>query len=345
MTKSVGAIDEVAAEWVVRLGSDQRTHADEDAFRAWLEQDPAHAQAYADCAALWHAVGELVSTSEAHTTLKPLRAPAPVKRRFNRRMVVLSALGTAVALAAAFIGPLVDNGVSTIQTAVGEQRRVQLADGSGVFLNTGTKLRVKLMATQRLIFIDRGQAFFEVAKDINRPFRVFAGRTEIRALGTAFEVRRTGDGIQVTLEEGKVAIYRGEDGSSELLGAPPPTVTSPDSTFSRGTSERLAVLTPGEQAVFKSTESVAIGKVDLTKTQAWRYGRMILDNAPLGDVISDLNRYGGVQIILADPRLADIRVSGVFHTGRPEDFIESVTAAFPVEIAREDKQTIVLKPH
>lgn len=70
---------------------------------------------------------------------------------------------------------------------------------------------------------------------------------------------------------------------------------------------------------------------------------MILDNAPLGDVISDLNRYGGVQIILADPRLANIRVSGVFHTGRPEDFVESVTAAFPVEIAREDKQTIILR--
>lgn len=248
MTRRDGAIDEVAAEWVVRLGSDQRTHADEEAFRAWLEQNPAHAQAYADCAALWHAVGELVSTSEAHTTLKSLRTPAPARRRFNRRMVVFSGVGTALAVAAGFIGPLVVNGASTMQTAVGEQRRVQLADGSDVFLNTDTKLRVKLMATQRLIVLDRGQAFFEVAKDINRPFRVFAGRTEVRALGTAFEVRRIGDGIQVTLEEGKVAIYRGEDGA-ELLGASPPTVTSPDRFLSRGTSEQLAVLTPGEQAV------------------------------------------------------------------------------------------------
>jgi transmembrane sensor len=345
MSKSVGAIDEVAAEWVVRLGSDQRTHADEEAFRAWLEQDPAHAQAYADCAVLWDAVGEFVSTSEAHTMLKPLRTPAPVERRFSRRVVVFGAVGTVLAVAAGLIGPLLMNGASTVQTAVGEQRRVQLADGSDVFLNTDTKLRVKLMATQRLIFLDRGQAFFEVAKDNNRPFRVFAGRTEVRALGTAFEVRRIGDGIQVTLEEGKVAIYRGEDGSSETLGAPTTTATSPDTSPSRGTSERLAVLTPGEQAVFKSKEPVAIGKVDLAKTQAWRYGRMILDNALLGDVIADLNRYGGVQIILADPRLAGIRVSGVFHTGRPEDFVESVTAAFPVKITRKDEQTIVLKSH
>lgn len=346
MTKSVGTIDEVAAEWVVRLRSDQRTHADEQDFRAWLEQNPAHAQAYADCAALWDGVGELVSSSEAHAMLKPLRTPVLVRRRFfNRRMVVFSAVGGALAVGAGLIGPLIVNDASTMQTAVGEQRRVQLADGSDVFLNTDTKLRVKLMATQRLIFLDRGQAFFEVTKDINRPFRVFAGRTEVRALGTAFEVRRIGDGIQVTLEEGKVAIYRGEDGSSEPLGTPPSTDTSPDPFRSGDTSKRLAVLVPGEQAVLKATEPVAIGKVDLTKTQAWRYGRMILDNAPLGDVISDLNRYGGVQIILADPRLASIRVSGVFHTGRPEDFVESVTAAFPVEIAREDKQTIVLKSH
>ena len=343
MTKSVGTIDEVAAEWVVRLRSDQRTHADEEDFRAWLEQNPAHAQAYADCAALWDAVGELVSSSEAHAILKPLRNPVPVRRRFNRRMVVFSAVGTALAVAAGFIGPLVFNDVSTMQTAVGEQRRVQFADGSEVFLNTDTKLRVRLMATQRLIFLDRGQAFFEVAKDLNRPFRVFAGRTEVRALGTAFEVRRIGDRIQVTLEEGKVAIYRGEDGSSELQGAPTTTMTSPDATSSRETSEQLAVLMPGERAVIKSTELEAIGKVDLTKTQAWRFGRMILDNAPLGDVISDLNRYGGVQIILADPNLASIRVSGVFHTGRPEDFVESVTAAFPVKITHKDEQNIVLK--
>jgi transmembrane sensor len=342
MTKTVGAIDEAAAEWVVRLGSDQRTHADEKAFRAWLEESPAHAKAYADCAALWHGVGELVSTSEAHSALKHLRAPTPVTRRVNRRTVVFSAVGTALAVAAGVVGTLVVNGKSTMQTAVGEQRRIQLSDGSDVFLNTNTKLRMKMMATQRVIFLDRGQAFFEVAKNVDRPFRVFAGRTEVRALGTAFEVSRIGNGVQVTLEEGKVAIFRGDDGSSEPLSAP--TMTSQDAS-SRETSERLAVLMPGERAVIKSNEPIAIGTVDLTKTQAWRYGRMILDNAPLGDVITDLNRYGGVQIILADPNLASIRVSGVFHTGRPEDFVESVTAAFPVKIARKDEQTIVLKSH
>jgi transmembrane sensor len=115
-------------------------------------------------------------------------------------------------------------------------------------------------------------------------------------------------------------------------------------SVSSGSAEPVAILSPGEQAVLASTRPIAIRDVDLRKVQAWRYGRMILDDAPLGETVADLNRYGGVQIVLADPKLAEIRVSGVFHTGRPDDFVKSVTAAFPVEIAREDEQTIVLKP-
>jgi transmembrane sensor len=208
-----------------------------------------------------------------------------------------------------------------------------------VFLNTDTKLRVKFTAPQRLVFLDRGQAFFEVARDKTRPFRVLAGHNEVRALGTAFEVRRIGEGIQVTLEEGQVAIYRGADGPLQTLTANPAAPASSSSQV----STPVAVLSPGQQAILEPMEPVTVSLVDLGKAQAWRYGRMILDNALLGDVISDLNRYGGVQIVLADPKLAEIRVSGVFHTGRPEDFVKSVTAAFPIRVARHDAGTIILK--
>jgi transmembrane sensor len=339
MSKGTQAIEEAAAEWVVRLGSDQRTHADEQAFRAWLEESSAHAQAYADCVALWDAVGDMVATNEAHRTLKSLRAPARIGRKINRRLMLFVGLGSALAVTAGVVGPLLLGGAQTFQTGLGEQRRVQLADGSGVLLNTDTKLRVKFTAPQRLVFLDRGQAFFEVAKEKTRPFRVLAGHNEVRALGTAFEVRRMGEGIQVTLEEGQVAIYRGVDSSLQTLTANP---TAPANS-SAAVSVPVAVLSPGQQAILEPMEPVAVNRVDLGKSQAWRYGRMILDNALLGDVISDLNRYGGVQIVLADPKLAEIRVSGVFHTGRPEDFVKSVTAAFPIRVSHHDADTIVLK--
>lgn len=343
MTERDEAIGGQAVQWVVRMGSDQRTRADEEAFRAWLEQDPAHRQAFADCRALWDAFGDLAASDEAHENFKALRAPHGAHRRFSRRGAIAGGLGAAVVAAASVVGIGVLSEEQTFRTAPGEQKRVRLADGSGVLLNTDTVLRVKFIAAERRLFLDRGQAFFQVAKDQTRPFRVFAGRAEVRALGTAFEVRRIGDSVQVTLEEGKVAIYRSGRVSLQDIGAPPVAAGASESRPSQSMTRPAAVLIPGEQAVVARAEPLAVSQVDLRKIQAWRYGRMILDDVALGDAVADLNRYGGEQILLADPKLAAIRVSGVFHTGRPDDFVESVTAAFPVDIKSQDETTIVLK--
>lgn len=315
-------LSEQASFWVVRLHSDQRTRSDEEAFRLWLEQDPAHADAYADCAALWDGVANALETEEAREIVQPLRLPEQAPRRLSRRTVLFGGMGVAAAaVAAVVIGPLAAHGEQTFQTRPGKQRRIRLADGSGVLLNTDSKLRVKFLPAERCLYLDRGQAFFQVAKDELRPFRVFVGGDEVRATGTAFEVRRLGEATLVTLEEGQVAIYRA---ASE--GAP------------------AAVLDPGTQIELDAAKPLAVRQVDLHKVQAWRYGRMILDGAPLGETVADLNRYGGIQIVLADPKLAGLRVSGVFHTGRPDDFVEAITSAFAVQVAQQDEDTIVLKP-
>jgi transmembrane sensor len=343
MTEKDEAIDQEAVAWVVRLGSDQRTRADEDAFRIWLEQDPANAHAYADCVALWDGVRDLAATDEAHEILKPFRAPVGVRRRFSRRVAIFGGLGAALAVAAGVVVPIVLSGEETFKTAPGKQKRVQLADGSEVLLNTDSKLRVKFVASERRLYLDRGQAFFQVAKDKSRPFRVFVGNDEVRAIGTAFEVRRVGDNLQVTLEEGRVAIYRDGDVISQPRAEAPAAKATSGHSASSSAYEPVAELSPGEQATLAAGAAVEVRQVDLRKSQAWRYGRIVLDNAPLGETVAELNRYGGVQIVLADPKLANIRVSGVFHTGRPDDFVEAVTAAFPVEIARQDESAIVLK--
>lgn len=341
MSRKDEAIEDAAAQWAARLGSDQCTRADEEAARSWINKDPAHARAYAQYMGLWDAVGDLVATDKAHQILKPLRSPVLVRRKISRRILLSGGLAAALAVATAVVAPLWLHGAGTLMTAPGEQRRVQLPDGTGVLLNTNTQLRVKFVDAERGIMLDRGQAFFEVAKDTKRPFRVFVGSDEVRALGTAFEVRRIGNGVQVTLEEGRVAIYHSDSARSQPQAFPP--VTSGTSVVV-GPSTPVAILAPGEQAVVQPGDLVLVHTVDLKKTQAWRDGRMILDDVSLGDAVADLTRYGGVQIVLADSKLAAIRVSGVFHTGRPDAFAESIVAAFPVDIARQDDSTIVLKP-
>jgi transmembrane sensor len=343
MIESGDTIGETAVFWVVRLNSDQRTRADEEAFRSWMEENPAHAEAFADCAALWDGVEHLATTADGRGALRNLRAPVRAWARVTRRTALFGGTGAAAAAAAGVTAFMMFGREQVLETAPGEQKRIQLADGSGVLLNTDSRLRVKLSRSERRLYLDRGQAFFQVAKDRARPFRVFVGHDEVRALGTAFEVRRLGDSVQVTLEEGRVAIYRAGDAMPQTLGSRSRLAEVLAPAVSSGSARPAAVLFPGQQALLARTQPVAVHTVSLPAVQAWRYGRMILDDASLGDTVADLNRYGGVQIVLADRKLADIRVSGVFHTGRPDDFVKSVTAAFPVEIAREDEQTIVLK--
>jgi len=111
-----------------------------------------------------------------------------------------------------------------------------------------------------------------------------------------------------------------------------------------GVRAPAAVLKPGQQAKLAPTAPVQVASVDLTRVQAWRYGRLVFDSAPLGEAVDDINRYGGRQVVLSDPALATIKVSGVFHTTDPDAFVEAITAAFPVKLASEDSRELVLAP-
>src|SRR5262249_36104691 len=175
---------------------------------------------------------------------------------------------------------------------------------------------------------DQGQAHFIVASDRARPFRVFAGNEEVRALGTRFEVRRDGDAMKVTLEEGSVAIFR--EGGTQQLTAPPPA------------SRAQAVLTPGQQATV-APETIHIAAVDTQRVLAWRFGQMSLDAEPLSDAIAEINRYNTRQIVLDDPRLGRMPISGLFQTGSPEAFVDAVSRLLPVEVESEDERSIRLR--
>lgn len=331
------ASNEQAAAWVVRLSSDQRTRADDDAFEQWLGDSPANAQAYADHLLLWDGMAELSDDEDARAILGMNRPTATVTRvGVSRRSMIV---GGAVAAAAAAVGvialPLFRG--ERYETEPGEQRRIVLADGSSIMLNTQSRVRVAFSEHERHIFLEKGQAYFDVAKDAARPFRVFAGDDEIRAIGTAFDVRFDQHQVRVVLEEGVVALYRAPAGQlpglAERAGGIRPASRS---------DRPLTVMRAGQQAQLKPAASPAVAAVDIPRSQAWRYGQMILDEALLGEAVEDMNRYGGRRIILGEPDMANLRISGVFHTKRPEAFVDGVTAALAVRVASEDGNTIVL---
>lgn len=327
-----------AYAWVVRLSSDQRTRQDEAGFEKWLQEDRLNANRYGEGLALWKQLGALGDSDEARETLGHLyeRGPPQVaeRRRVSRRAVLGSGVG---ALAATVAGVLVLPRLHlsdhvTYETAKGEQRRIALDDGSVIMLDTATKVQVAMSASQRVIALLKGQAFFDVAHDPARPFRVFAGADEIRAIGTAFQVRYESGATRVVLEEGKVAVFRG--------GAFKP-VPKANPNLQSGNAD--VVLHPGQATNLTSTEPPKVEAVDLSRTDAWRDGELVFDDVPLSIAVAEVNRYGGRTVILADESTGRLHVSGTFHTNRPEDFVEGVTAALPVRVEESDDSKLVLK--
>ena len=329
-----------AAGWVARMGSDQATRDDQAALSAWLKDDPDRAQAYASHAEIWDGLGALGKDASARAILRGDSAQAGwapwAHRRIGRRGMIGGLAGAAAAASAALVAaPQLLGPGKLYRTARGEQRRVSLADGSVMTLNTSTRVRVDFGEHERRLVLESGQAHFQVAKDAGRPFRVFVGADEVRAVGTAFDVRKDGRTAQVTLEEGVVALYRPQAAGalSAASGDRPAPPRRP-----------AAILRPGQQARLAPKAPVAVAEVDVGREQAWRLGRIILDAVPLADAVAEVNRYGGRRVVLSDPTLADVKISGVFHTGRPEDFVDAVVKAFPIQLSREDSGELVLAP-
>lgn len=311
-----------AAGWAARLGSDQRVQADVDAFERWLASDPAHARTFAGHAALWDGVASLENDPRARAILL---GDGSMPLQPSRRKVIAGLSGvaaSAVALAGAGVAwrALRESAETRYATAQGEQRHIQLADGSRVTLDTDTLLDIALDGEERRLTLRQGQAFFDVARDPSRPFRVFVGRSEVRALGTAFGVRKDDVTARVVLEHGSVALFR--DVKTERV---------PD-----------AILKPGEQAHLGMPGHVVVGPVDVARSQAWRYGRLMFDATPLARAVAEVNRYGGPHIALADAQVGRLPISGVFHTDQPENFAETVAAALPLRLERPDADTILL---
>jgi transmembrane sensor len=317
MTDSL-SLNEQASDWVVRLNSDQCTRADLTAFDAWLALSEEHRRAYADHASLWAGMGLLAENAEVSALLLP-DSVRQSRRPASRRVLLFGGVGAAAAAAVAALVAAPALAVQRYRTQPGEQRRLTLADGSSVLLNTDSVLRVSLGRSERRLYLDQGQAYFKVAKDRRRPFRVFVGDDEVRALGTAFDVSKVGSGARVTLEEGRVAIFN-----------------------AAGSTRPVATLKPGQQALLAPVAAPQVQTVDLRKSQAWRVGRLVLEDSSLAEATAELNRYGAPRIVLSDASLGALRVSGVFHTGESGAFVESLVTAYPVKVLRQDADEIVL---
>ncbi|TBU89291.1 iron dicitrate transport regulator FecR [Stutzerimonas kirkiae] len=292
-------IEHIAQRWVVRLTSDNVQPGDVEAARAWCEEHPEHRQAFVAARRLWQL--------SAHVALPETRRRARPIWRWATAAVLVLAVGLGLARHAAWD--------ADYRTAQGEQRRIELEDGSRILLDAGSAVDVAFSADGRVITLRKGVALFEVAHDPSRPFRVLAGEVSATALGTVYAVGRLGDAIEVTVAQGRVAV--------------------------KGAADR-ATLVAGEQVAWLGGALGAKLEVDTDKALAWRHGRLVFEMAPLADVLARLQRYRPGYLLIGDDKLRDLKVSGTFQLDRLDEGLAALEQAFPLKIQRYTDYLLVL---
>jgi transmembrane sensor len=317
-----------ASAWIVRLHGAQRTPKMETGFRRWLEANPDNAAEFERVTAVWESAPHASIAGLPRVVRREHRLPNP------RRFAVAATLLLFVA-AVAFLGYRFEQDPEYV-TSIGEQRTVPLDDGSRIALNSNSRVQIEFTDEKRTVRLLRGEAFFEVAHNKERPFVVIAGDSEVTAVGTAFEVRYEPDHVDVTLVEGKVNVS-----TAEPLGVPA-SVSSSKAGLRELSSSGYA-MTAGERVRIAKGGPAKVDAPRVDALTAWRRGEVMLDDTPLPDAVAEMNRYSRIPLIIDGNSIAALHVSGIYHTGDSEGFAQTVAQLYGLQVTQEGDQ-IHLRP-
>lgn len=307
------AADDEAAEWLVRLSTSHIALDTLDQFYAWRDR-PGNAEAYQRVEATWDAGKVLSGDADLEAALASARTRGPRSRLPRTTVGLTFALAAAAVLAFGFWAW---QGRGLHETGVGEFETVTLADGSVVRLDTASRLRVRYSGGERRIELEAGQALFEVAHDRSRPFVVVTADAAVTAVGTVFEVRRTGATTQVVLVSGVVDVAR-------------PTY--------RNSGQRLA---PGQEAVVKAGVA-SVRNVDAAAATSWTRGKLTFEDTPLTVAVSEVNRYLDKPIRLEAPERGATAINGVFDTGDRSAFVSAAAQLLDLEAVTQGDGSVQL---
>ena len=344
------SIEDQAAFWLVRLGALDCTPEDRFAFEAWKQQTPAHERMFLRLQRGNALVDRHMTDSRIVAMLEEARAERHAGERSLaaalRTTGGLAALAASIVVAAVAalvavpslrppsdIEAFTQSKIEAFETSVGERSVITLADGSIVSINTNSLVEVSFPASERLVKLLRGQAYFEVAEDVYRPFVVQAGDQRVVALGTAFDVRfDRKDRVEITLVEGRVEVndVSRARGSFPRKGGQAPV-------------DPIA-LTPGHRLIARAAAAPEVVVTDTVEETSWRSGQLLFRERPLASAVEEINRYSLQKLVLADdPRVRALAVSGVFNSGgRASSFVNALQELHPLHAQRTGRDEITL---
>jgi transmembrane sensor len=308
--------EQAAAAWIARRDSGEWGEAEAAAFNEWLAASPSHRVAYYRLNAAWQETGRLQA-------LVGNAQPVPKRPQLTQRQLRWRSLAAALVLAVGVslvVFKATNAPRGTHATVVGGLESVPMVDGSRVLLNTNSQVSIALSEHERRVELKQGEAFFQVAKDPNRPFVVVAGDKRIIAVGTAFSVRRDGDEMRLIVSEGTVRM----ETPSEHIKPPGP--------LSAG-----SIVRAHRDALLVQTEAMA----DIERSLSWRNGVLTFRDTPLSTAVSEFNRYNTRPIVIEDERVAALQIGGIFRATQPEAFVRLLSEGFPIHVVMDDERIVL----
>lgn len=309
---------QVASEWVQRL-NESNTEALADQWMKWCEADAMNLPAFEQMQRLWYAFPETGATT--------LRPPPSVNRLKHRHRLIASAASVVllVGVAGWFAQRYSDDQV--LVTAVGEQRRITLADGSRLDLAPDSLVSTRFTLARRDVRLIRGQAFFAVAHNAVRPFIVHANSLTVTAVGTEFDVRISPSGTAVTVSEGRITVA--------------PDVEAAGSGMRSYTE--IVRASVGQRVTFsKSSRRLSVATVNPKIAGAWRDGTLQFVGEPLEDVVNAINRYVAPQIAVA-PAFQQTRFTGTVSPSRVRDWLKALEQIYPIEVVDQGADGVLIR--
>jgi transmembrane sensor len=361
--KNSADIEATAAAWFAKREGDDWSAVDQAQLETWLDSSTAHRIAFIRIAAAWESAARLSALGagvpagtipprdawgfarpRSETTSRVLRQPGEsvndpeldvasssantpdvhhsVPPRFLRRTRAIAAL-LVVAAAAGTVWYFSMDRSNSYRTQIGAVTTVPLADGSKVTLNTDSQIHVELGPTARRIKLDKGEAFFDVAKDAARPFIVEISDKRVVAVGTQFEVRRDNNEMRVLVLEGTVRIEHAGIFSK-----------TPQTRLAAGSAARTA-----KTAVLIDQPAAA----QVEQLLSWRTGYLLFRDTALADAVADFNRYSTRKIVIEDAAIAGIRIGGHFRCDDADAFLWLLQSGFPINVEKRSDRIILTK--
>ena len=386
-------IESEAAEWLIRMDGDTRlSHHELERLRDWMAQSNSHRDTLLELSEFWGdqslvalpiPLSQLSETHSTSTHEPQANTPSAPHRLWQHWLTSTRGFASAAALLLAVWimagSPLLPMGQGNAEqaryaTAIGQRRSIDLPDGSVVHLNTNSQIKVDYSKAERKVQLLQGEAHFDVAKQPERPFQVYAGQGRVQAVGTAFTVYyRDNNDVDVLVNEGVVSLAvlsdtgpsdqtpapaSGADGEAQAANAEPASVQNPKphSASALPSTEyylaipmdELGLLKAGQETTILMAQETergegsrldhvrSIAEEEMQRRGAWRKGLLVFTGNSLEEVVAEISRYTTLSIEIVDPELKQVRIGGRFSLDDTNALFAALEANFSLKITQVD---------